>query len=331
GGIPAGFADDIDDELSEGEVLSFVENGPLNLAGGTTIGGQDPFGPVSWGDLFDVPAGFADGVDDDTTYSAGAGLVLAGTMFSLDTDAVASDNLVSDADSLEKVSGGAMVSDGANIGIGVAAPVEALEVDGTVNATVLSTATGRGQMGEGAGAGNAFFFGANGNANVAISNLSGLPNNGIVAVQDSAGNNQALMYVNNLGQGIVAGALKSFVAEDPDNPEVEYWYASIEGPEAAIYVRGTAMLVAGEVTIALPEHFSKMATVTSMTAHLTPLSAESMGLAVVEKSLDRIVVRELQRGTGTYEFDWEVKAVRRGFEGFEVMRPKGSMNVGTGR
>ena len=47
--------------------------------------------------------------------------------------------------------------------------------------------------------------------------------------------------------------------------------------------------------------------------------------------IDRIVVRELQRGTGTYEFDWEVKAVRRGFEGFEVMRPKGSMNVGTGR
>ena len=38
----------------------------------------------SWGGLTDVPAGFADGIDDDTTYSAGTGLFLIGTAFSLD-------------------------------------------------------------------------------------------------------------------------------------------------------------------------------------------------------------------------------------------------------
>ena len=38
-----------------------------------------------WSGLTDVPAGFADGVDNDTTYSAGAGLNLAGTVFSADT------------------------------------------------------------------------------------------------------------------------------------------------------------------------------------------------------------------------------------------------------
>ncbi|MCI0634500.1 MAG: hypothetical protein L0206_11385, partial [Actinobacteria bacterium] len=38
-----------------------------------------------WNDLSNVPAGFADGIDDDTTYTAGAGLSLAGTAFSADT------------------------------------------------------------------------------------------------------------------------------------------------------------------------------------------------------------------------------------------------------
>ncbi len=40
---------------------------------------------VSWSKLTGVPAGFADGIDNDTTYSAGSGLSLSGTTFSLDT------------------------------------------------------------------------------------------------------------------------------------------------------------------------------------------------------------------------------------------------------
>ncbi len=38
-----------------------------------------------WSGLTGVPAGFADGVDDDTTYSAGSGLTLSGGQFALDT------------------------------------------------------------------------------------------------------------------------------------------------------------------------------------------------------------------------------------------------------
>jgi hypothetical protein len=38
-----------------------------------------------WTGLAGVPAGFADGEDDDTTYSAGSGLTLSGTTFSADT------------------------------------------------------------------------------------------------------------------------------------------------------------------------------------------------------------------------------------------------------
>jgi len=38
---------------------------------------------VPWGGIIGIPAGFADGIDNDTTYSAGAGLQLVGTTFSI--------------------------------------------------------------------------------------------------------------------------------------------------------------------------------------------------------------------------------------------------------
>lgn len=64
-----------------------------------------------------------------------------------------------------------------------------------------------------------------------------------------------------------------------------------------------------------------MSSTKDVTVLVTPLSAQSKGLAVVEKSRERFVVRELLSGTGTYEFDWEVKAVRRRYERYEVVRP----------
>ena len=45
---------------------------------------------------------------------------------------------------------------------------------------------------------------------------------------------------------------------------------------------------------------------------------------MIEKSLGGIVVQELQRGTGSYRFDYQVTAVRRGHENYRVIRDKGS-------
>jgi hypothetical protein len=53
-GIPAGFADGVDNDTL-----------------------------YTWGTLPGIPAGFADGVDNDTTYTAGTGLTLAGTTFAV--------------------------------------------------------------------------------------------------------------------------------------------------------------------------------------------------------------------------------------------------------
>ncbi|MFN8628465.1 MAG: tail fiber domain-containing protein [Candidatus Binatia bacterium] len=45
-------------------------------------------GFVPWSGVTDRPAAFADGIDNDTTYSAGAGLALSGTQFRVDTASI---------------------------------------------------------------------------------------------------------------------------------------------------------------------------------------------------------------------------------------------------
>lgn len=54
----------------------------------------------TWGTLPGIPAGFADGVDNDTTYSAGAGLTLTGTTFAVSgvTSAMIADGTITGAD-----------------------------------------------------------------------------------------------------------------------------------------------------------------------------------------------------------------------------------------
>ena len=88
-----------------------------------------------------------------------------------------------------------------------------------------------------------------------------------------------------------------------------------------MYVRGSGRLVNGRATIELPDHFRNLASEPGMTIQLTPASADSRGLAYTKKGLDGIEVVELNGGTGNYEFDWRVEAVRKGWENYKVIRP----------
>ena len=45
-------------------------------------------------------------------------------------------------------------------------------------------------------------------------------------------------------------------------------------------------------------------------------------LAVVEKTATGFTVREMFQGQGNYQFDWEVKGVRKGFENYQAVRSK---------
>jgi len=108
---------------------------------------------------------------------------------------------------------------------------------------------------------------------------------------------------------------------NPSDKNTEIWYACLEGPEAAAYLRGTGHLVNGQAVVTYESHFVSVASPEGLTIQLTPLSADSKGLAVVKKNNDGFVVAELNGGKGNYDFDFMAIAVRKGHEDYRVIRP----------
>ena len=146
---------------------------------------------------------------------------------------------------------------------------------------------------------------------------------GAISVSSNGYNQQAAMFVDTDGLGVISAARKFFRLPRPGYPDTEIVYGCIEGPELAVYTRGTAQLVNGKAVITLPSHFLEVASEEGITVSLTPLSADSMGLAVTRKSLKQgIEICELYQGAGNYAFDYEIKAVRRGEEGHQVYQPR---------
>jgi len=94
-GIPTGFADNIDDDTTytagTGIVItgttvstnsSYVQSEARKAVDATHI--RSVYTP-GWSEIGSMPAGFRDGTDDDTTYTAGAGLSLSSGSFTVDT------------------------------------------------------------------------------------------------------------------------------------------------------------------------------------------------------------------------------------------------------
>jgi hypothetical protein len=162
------------------------------------------------------------------------------------------------------------------------------------------------------------------NGKLVVKDNSGYGNDIAMGVDDT--NHRSIIKLGSstyiASDGTLSAKLKNFVMPNPSQPETEIWYACVEGPEAAAYWRGTAQLINGQAFVELPQHFTDIACDQLTTILLTPLSADSLGLAVVEKSTKQFRVRELHKGTGTYAFDWEIKSVRKGMENYQVIRPK---------
>jgi hypothetical protein len=133
-------------------------------------------------------------------------------------------------------------------------------------------------------------------------------NGGELVLYDSSGT--ATIVLDGATGKITKAGMNGFLIEHPSRAEKEILYVSLEGPEAGIYVRGTATLVDGKAEIALPEHFTAVAREDSVTVQLTPRSADTYGLAAVSASPQGISVRELRGGTGSFQFDYMVQAER---------------------
>lgn len=150
-----------------------------------------------------------------------------------------------------------------------------------------------------------------------------LPDLGGVYVLDENSNRKAGVDIDPItGQGVVWGDVKNFRMDHPEDDAKEIVYASLEGPEAAAYARGTAQLTNGRTFVEFPDHFALVANPETMTVILTPQYSQTFGVAVVEKTDRGFYVEELMNGKQGFEFDWEVKCVRKGYEDFKVVRTK---------
>jgi hypothetical protein len=117
------------------------------------------------------------------------------------------------------------------------------------------------------------------------------------------------------------GGSKSWANPHPKDPAKRIDYITIEGGENTTFIRGRAQLVNGEATVDFEEHFSLVTNAElEVTMTVTPRSAESKGLAVLESDNKRFVVKELHNGSGTYEFDFVAVGKRLGYEFHEPIQ-----------
>ena len=110
--------------------------------------------------------------------------------------------------------------------------------------------------------------------------------------------------------------------EDPEDASKMITYAPLSGSEQAIFERGTTQLNNGEAVIHFSDHFKKLMALNTMTVSLTPHSADTYGLAVIEKTANGITVKELMKGQSNFSFDWEVKATRKSGLTHQVIQSK---------
>ena len=119
--------------------------------------------------------------------------------------------------------------------------------------------------------------------------------------------------------GSLTATSKSFVQPHKSNPTKEIVYVSLEGPEHAVFIRGTARLENGEAFITMPEHWQQVVADEGITVNLTPEGAWAP-LYVASKSKSQVVVRVAEGGPQVVSFSYYITAQRDGFQEHEVVQ-----------
>ncbi|MGW2724052.1 hypothetical protein [Streptomyces sp. NPDC001492] len=115
-----------------------------------------------------------------------------------------------------------------------------------------------------------------------------------------------------------ADGTKHFVIDHPLDPENKsLHHVCVEGPEAAVYYRGSARLTGGSTDVELPPYFEALARVDGRTVMLTPVCDGDGPISVLAASPvrgGRFTVRAADDRNAAQRFCWEVKAVRADVE-----------------
>jgi hypothetical protein len=191
---------------------------------------------------------------------------------------------------------GLQVTQSGNVGIGTTTPTQALDVRG--NMFLAGILIGQSPIG--------------GNAGVIQGYGTGGSQAGFSFKYDSAnfGNTPTAIQIWNSSTGV----FKTFIINHPSDPNRYLVHATVEGPEAGVFYRGTAHLHNGRADVMLPDYFEALTRPEDRTVLLTNIGG-----------FDRLAIEKQARGpivdgrfvvisdnpNSTQEFHWEVKAVRK--------------------
>ncbi|MEK7650759.1 MAG: hypothetical protein AAB364_02725 [Patescibacteria group bacterium] len=132
---------------------------------------------------------------------------------------------------------------------------------------------------------------------------------------------RSIFHGNIVGDGLSISGTKNFQIKHPLKPGKDLVHASLEGPEAGVYYRGTAELKNGQVTISLPDYFEALTSKQDRTVQLTNLDG---GDVIFVKSQNGAQVKngkfivQSSNKNSQQKFNWEVKAIRDDIPALEV-------------
>lgn len=128
-----------------------------------------------------------------------------------------------------------------------------------------------------------------------------------------------------------AAQLKNFIISNPTDAKKYLVHATLEGPEGAVYYRGSAQLRNGRVEIELPHYFEALTRSKGRTIQLTtidgfdPITVLSQGGEKIKNGRFIVVSNNHE---SKQAFDWEVKAIRADAPELEVEPSRDKIAVG---
>lgn len=124
---------------------------------------------------------------------------------------------------------------------------------------------------------------------------------------------------------------KTFVIQHPKEQGRYLVHAAIEGPEGAVYYRGSARLLKGRAVVRLPDYFEALTRQEGRTVQLTNIDgfdrlavASRQGRTIADGAFTVIA----DRRRSDQRFDWEVKAVRADGATLQVEPDQKTVEVG---